>query len=99
MSATDVMPQLPVPEAIAGYPQTPKRRRTEYKDVKPVPFQIEEVDSVSEMMQEAVTPSPAAYDEDIMNKMEKVFFDQNTGMLYKLYINGTWEALKLVSTQ
>lgn len=95
--STSAAPLLPLPmfsSAPMEVPSAPKKPTPKQTNPKPIPFQVEEMDSTSEMfMLEQDTPAP--YDTDIMNKLERVFFDDRTNMLYKLYIDGTWESLKV----
>lgn len=98
MSHADVIPSLPIP-TIIECPPAPTKPKAMPMGVKPIPFQIEEKDSLSEMLSEEVVPideTVSEYREDIMDFIECVFYNKETDMLYKLFTNGTWEALKFL---
>lgn len=98
MSSTKMMSNLPVPEQIISCPPAPSTRRTESRIVRPIPINIEEVDSVNELLTEATTPKETRpLEEEVMENLEIVFFDRGSNRLYKLFVDGTWEYLKLTT--
>lgn len=106
MSATDVMP-MPLPVTLAMLPQPPtegflktpgapmKPRTVTRVGLKPVPIEVEEKESVSDLFNDTFVEESEAWDPNPMASIERVFFDNNTNTLYKLFVDGTWESLKL----
>lgn len=98
MSSSMMMSPIPVPESINVCPPAPSSKRIESRNVRPIPIQIEQVDSTNELLLEATTPSTEQFNEqDIMDNLEIVFYERKNNLLYKLFVDGTWESVKLVS--
>lgn len=99
MSATDVMQTLPMPVPFAegSYKKpdpilmAPKRRATKRRIV---PMETTEKDSVSDLFEDTFVEEAEPWDKDPMKNLERVFFDNQTDTLYKLFIDGSWESLK-----
>lgn len=61
-----------------------------------VEMEVEQSDSVSGLFEETFTGMNEEWSTSPMDKIERVFFDNATSTLYKLFIDGTWESLKFV---
>lgn len=97
MSSAETMNSLPVPSHINICPPAPSSKRVQERKVSPIPIQIEEVDSTETLLTEATTPlEDTTQTQDVMEHLERVFYDTNSNTLYKLFIDGTWESLKLL---
>lgn len=102
MSAADIEQQLPVPTT-PMYPtddyltRAPQRPRQERMNVKAIPFNIEEKETVQEVFDtepiEEVDASNNWLDPE--DFLEAVFFNRHKNMIYKLYIDGSWESLRV----
>ena len=69
-------------------PKRMKKRRTG------VMMETTERESVSDLFNQTFVEE-AEWDPNPMQNLERVFFDNNTNTLYKLFIDGSWEYLKL----
>lgn len=99
MAATDVE-QIPKPEIVAFLPPAPTKMKPTSRTVKPVPVNFEldedekvlttftEMDSMAEMFSDI---RPGKYNPDPLSALERVFYDEKTEKLYKLYDDGTWD--------
>lgn len=101
MSKLDVLEPMPVPEHVSEpsmslinpLQMAPKKPRAQRR--LEVPTTTTEKESVSELFTDTFVEE-AQWDQDPMKNIERVFFDNNTNTLYKLFIDGTWETLKFV---
>lgn len=106
MSATDVMP-MPLPVVLAMLPPPPtenflktpstpmKPKTTSRVEARAIPIEVEEKESVSDLFTDTFVEESERWNPDPMASIERVFFDNSTNTLYKLFVDGSWESLKL----
>ena len=100
MSATDVL-QTPMPEAVIFdenttsfvTPDAPTKPKTRPMNVKAVPFKMEEEDKLEDLFENEVQPSNDWKDPN--DFLEAVFFNRHKNLIYKIYVDGTWESLRV----
>jgi hypothetical protein len=99
MSATDI-DTLPIPDITSmklddGITNAPLKPRTTSMNVKAIPYTVEEKEEVQEIFEEPVSELTTNKWEDPSEFLEAVFFNRHNNMIYKIYVNGTWESLRV----
>jgi len=104
MSATDIhqttIPELPKPLEM-GLPDmdllsAPKKPKTAQRmNVTSIPIQLEQRETVGDLFEDTLV-EPANEWKDPDEMLETIFFNKHNNLLYKLFIDGTWESLRLL---
>lgn len=87
--AEPTTPIMPKPMDMPTVPEAPLKPRAQSRVVYAVPFQLEEVDSVADLLTEDVETQNDWRDPDEL--LEYTHYDDKTNKLYKLYNDGTWD--------
>lgn len=104
MSATDIhqttIPELPKPIAMPSPDMdllsAPKKPKTAQRmNVTSIPIQLEQRETVGDLFEDTLV-EPANEWRDPDEILEAVFFNKHNDMMYKLFIDGTWESLRLL---
>lgn len=100
MSATSVE-EIPTPIIDLSFthdntyptPAAPMKPKGPSMNVKAIPFTLKEEDSLENALEPETMPENEWKDPN--DFLEAVFFNRHKNLIYKIYIDGTWESLRV----
>lgn len=100
MSATDV-DSIPLPPMVIfdidtptdTVPAAPTKPRSQRMNVKSIPFEMKEEEDMEDVFTQEVEPENEWKDPN--DFLEAVFFNRHKNLIYKIYVDGTWESLRV----